>query len=100
MVERGNVLSRNPKICASCSSMADGLEESIVSDGAHMVPGQGLTAETAEARLGTGKGRTYTLTATAVDGARNRTHLVTTCVVPHDQGWLSAPFAGAKTTPK
>ena len=49
MVERGNVLSRNPKICASCSSMADGLEEPIVSDGAHMVPGQGLTAETVEA---------------------------------------------------
>ena len=49
MVERGNVLSRNPKICASCSSMADGLEEPIVSDRARMVPGQGLTAETAEA---------------------------------------------------
>src|SRR5262245_38799628 len=26
MVERGNALSRNPNICASCSSLADGAE--------------------------------------------------------------------------
>jgi formylmethanofuran dehydrogenase subunit E len=26
MVERGNALSRNPKVCASCSSLADGME--------------------------------------------------------------------------
>ena len=48
MVEKENVLSRDPNICASCSSMADGLEEPIVSDRARMVPGQGLTAEMAE----------------------------------------------------
>ena len=28
MPEQGNALSRNPNICASCSSMADGMEES------------------------------------------------------------------------
>jgi hypothetical protein len=28
MTERGNALSRNPNICASCSSLADGMEES------------------------------------------------------------------------
>ena len=49
MVEWGNVLSRNPNLCASCSSMADGLEAPIVSDCARMLPGQGMTAETAEA---------------------------------------------------
>jgi len=27
MPESGNVLSRNPNICASCSSMADGMDE-------------------------------------------------------------------------
>ncbi len=29
MAESGNVLSRNPNVCASCSSLADGLEGSI-----------------------------------------------------------------------
>ena len=28
MPEKGNALSRNPNLCASCSSMADGMEES------------------------------------------------------------------------
>ena len=28
MSETGNALSRNPNICASCSSMADGIEDS------------------------------------------------------------------------
>jgi hypothetical protein len=27
MAEQGNPLSRNPNICASCSSLADGMEE-------------------------------------------------------------------------
>lgn len=27
MAEHGNVLSRNPNICACCSSMTDGMEE-------------------------------------------------------------------------
>jgi hypothetical protein len=30
MIERGNALSRNPNICASCSSLADGMEESSI----------------------------------------------------------------------
>jgi len=29
MPDKGNALSRNPNICASCSSMADGMEETI-----------------------------------------------------------------------
>jgi hypothetical protein len=28
MVESGNSLSRNPNICASCSSLADGMDDS------------------------------------------------------------------------
>jgi len=27
MAERGNSLSRNPNVCASCSSLADGMED-------------------------------------------------------------------------
>jgi hypothetical protein len=27
MSERGNSLSRNPNVCSSCSSMADGMEQ-------------------------------------------------------------------------
>jgi hypothetical protein len=27
MAKRGNALSRNPNMCASCSSLADGLED-------------------------------------------------------------------------
>jgi len=30
MVEKGNVLSRNPNICASCSSLVDGMDESSI----------------------------------------------------------------------
>ncbi len=30
MSEAGNALSRNPNVCASCSSMADGMEEQSV----------------------------------------------------------------------
>ena len=30
MIDTGNPLSRNPNVCASCSSMADGMEESNV----------------------------------------------------------------------
>jgi hypothetical protein len=29
--EPGNALSRNPNVCASCSSLADGMEESSIS---------------------------------------------------------------------
>jgi hypothetical protein len=28
MPEQGNALSRNPNVCASCSSMSDGMEDS------------------------------------------------------------------------
>ena len=49
MVERGNALSRNLNICASCSSRADGLEEPIMFDHARMVPSRRPTAERAEA---------------------------------------------------
>lgn len=49
MIERRNALSRNPSMCASCSSMADGLEDPIVSDRARMVLDQGLTSEKVEA---------------------------------------------------
>ena len=49
MPEKGNALSRNPNICASCSSMADGMEESSVREGASIAPGQELTPETTEA---------------------------------------------------
>ncbi len=32
MPEKGNALSRNPNICASCSSLADGMEEPNVTE--------------------------------------------------------------------
>jgi hypothetical protein len=38
MPERGNTLSRNPNICASCSSMADGMEESNVPQNTSVAP--------------------------------------------------------------
>lgn len=43
MPEEGNALSRNPNICASCSSMADGMEETIAGEGASHEPSQELT---------------------------------------------------------
>ena len=43
MPEAGNALSRNPNICASCSSLADGMEESTESENASLAPGQELT---------------------------------------------------------
>jgi hypothetical protein len=38
MPEKGNALSRNPNICASCSSMADGMEESTMPERANRAP--------------------------------------------------------------
>ena len=38
MPEKGNALSRNPNICASCSSMADGMEESSVPESSRPAP--------------------------------------------------------------
>ena len=49
MPETGNALSRNPNICASCSSMADGMEESTVSENTSLAPGQELTSASTEA---------------------------------------------------
>jgi len=37
-------------------------------------------------RLGTGSGRVYTLTATAIDLAGNSSSVTATCTVPHDRG--------------
>ena len=37
MVERGNALSRNPNICASCSSLADGMEADDEMKGSHEI---------------------------------------------------------------
>ncbi len=45
MPETGNALSRNPNICASCSSMADGEGESTESENS----GQELTPARMEA---------------------------------------------------
>ncbi len=44
MAESGNVLSRNPNVCASCSSLADGLEGSISAVPEELV-GPGATPE-------------------------------------------------------
>jgi hypothetical protein len=44
----GNTLSRNPNVCASCSSMADGMEESNVPECAELASGRSLAAELAE----------------------------------------------------
>jgi hypothetical protein len=52
MPETGNALSRNPNICASCSSLADGMEESTASEGASLAPGLELTPARMEARTG------------------------------------------------
>jgi hypothetical protein len=54
-----------------------------------VITGSGLGPRTVQLRaqrLGTGKGRTYTLTATASDLAGNTTTVKTTVIVPHDQG--------------
>jgi hypothetical protein len=38
MPEKGNALSRNPNICASCSSMADGMEEYSLPENPSLAP--------------------------------------------------------------
>jgi hypothetical protein len=48
MPEKGNALSRNPNICASCSSMADGIEERVVSESRAVLPGEELKSERTE----------------------------------------------------
>jgi hypothetical protein len=51
MPEKGNPLSRNPNICASCSSMADGMEELPMPEVAGLTLGQDQTPETIEADI-------------------------------------------------
>jgi hypothetical protein len=46
----GNALSRNPNICASCSSLADGIEESTASENPCLASGLELTPTRMEAR--------------------------------------------------
>jgi hypothetical protein len=46
----------------------------------------GFTVQLQADRLGSGNGRTYTLTATAMDNAGNSVTATSTCVVPHDKG--------------
>ena len=45
----------------------------------------GYTIQLSADRLGTGNGRIYTLTATAVDNAGNAATTMATCTVPHDK---------------
>ena len=54
-----------------------------------VINGSGLGPETVQlraGRLGTGTGRTYTLTAMARDNAGNTATKTGVCLVPHDQG--------------
>ncbi len=41
MPEQGNAFSGNPNLCASCSSLADGMEEPTVSELQDQAPAQG-----------------------------------------------------------
>ena len=45
MPEEGNTRSRNPNVCASCSSMADGMEDSTPCEIASPAPDQELTRD-------------------------------------------------------
>ena len=49
MPDKGNTLSRNPNICASCSSMADGMEEPVATESRVVSSGGELKPERAEA---------------------------------------------------
>ena len=46
MAEIGNALSRNPNVCASCSSLADGMDESDATGSGAPASGQRMTRET------------------------------------------------------
>ena len=37
MIEQGNALSRNPNVCTSCSSLADGMEADVEMKGFHEI---------------------------------------------------------------
>ncbi len=49
--EEGNALSRNPNVCASCSSMADGMEEPNLPECASLAPEPALSGEATEASV-------------------------------------------------
>jgi hypothetical protein len=49
MPESGNALSRNPNISASCSSMADGMDDSPISEDVSREPGLDPTLAEMEA---------------------------------------------------
>ena len=49
---QGNVLSRNPNVCASCSSMADGMEDSSIPEGETSAPERHAAGGFAEATTG------------------------------------------------
>jgi hypothetical protein len=44
MPEQGNALSRNPNVCASCSSMADGMEHSSLHANTPLTVNSGLSS--------------------------------------------------------
>ena len=46
----------------------------------------GFTVQLQADRLGSGRGRVYTLNATAMDNAGNSVTATATCIVPHDKG--------------
>jgi hypothetical protein len=46
----------------------------------------GFTVQLQADRLGSGRGRIYTLTATAMDNAGNSATATAICAVPHDKG--------------
>jgi Phosphodiester glycosidase len=69
------------EVTATSSEPSDGAPDVVVTQdesGAYVV-------QLRAARLGTGKGRVYTVTAKATDLADNTRTMTTTCVVPHNQ---------------
>jgi hypothetical protein len=52
IADHGNALSRNPNICACCSSLADGMDEVSLDQGA-----LGLAAESYAAQINPAKGQ-------------------------------------------
>ncbi len=69
------------EVTATSSEPSDGAPDVVVTQnesGAYVV-------QLRAARLGTGKGRVYTVTAKATDLADNTRTMTATCVVPHNQ---------------
>jgi len=70
-------------VSASSNEPSDPAQPEIVITGRGVGP---RTIQVRAARLGTGHGRTYKITATAINGAGKRATAATTVFVPHDQG--------------